>query len=91
MLAVQLVLTALFLALTVLTTQRAKVQVIKCSSLATLCALDKTARQHVGGINDLESLGKKAKVLGVRLERGSSGVALWLGIGRRSGQSDGPG
>ncbi|KAK0634213.1 hypothetical protein B0T14DRAFT_534127 [Immersiella caudata] len=82
MLAVQLVLTFIFLSLTMIATHRARMQVIKCSSLATLCALDKNTRGHVGGINDLDSLGKKAKMLGVRLERGSSGVALWLGTGR---------
>jgi hypothetical protein len=82
MLAVQLVLTFIFLGLTMLATHKAQMQVIKCSSLATLCALDKNARGHVGGINDLDSLGKKARMFGVRLERGSSGVALWLATGR---------
>ncbi|KAK0654739.1 hypothetical protein B0T16DRAFT_432514 [Cercophora newfieldiana] len=85
MLAVQLVLTFLFLGLTMLATHKAQMQVIKCSSLATLCALDKNSRGHVGGINDLDSLAKKAKMIGVKLERGSSGVALWLGMGRGRG------
>jgi len=83
MLAVQLALTLIFLVLTIYTTHQAQMQVIKCSSLATLCALDKGARGHVGGINDLDSLGKKARMVGVRLERGSGGVAVWLGMGRR--------
>ncbi|KAK0725856.1 hypothetical protein B0H67DRAFT_571729 [Lasiosphaeris hirsuta] len=82
MLAAQLVLTTVFLVLTATATHRARMQVIKSSSLATLCALDKATRQHVGGINDLDSLNQKAKMLGVRLERGSSGVALWLGMRR---------
>ena len=83
MLAVQLVLTFVFLGLTMYATHRARMQVIKCSSLATLCALDKNARGHVGGIHDLDSLRKKSSMVGVRLERGSSGVGLWLGVGRR--------
>lgn len=89
MLASQLVLTAVFLAFTMLSTRRAHMQVIKCSSLATLCALDKTTRQHVGGINDLDSLEQKAKMLGVHLERNSSGVALWLGVRRSDGTVEG--
>ncbi|KAK1757952.1 hypothetical protein QBC47DRAFT_294676 [Echria macrotheca] len=86
MLASQLVLTTVFLTLTIVSTRRAQMQVIKCSSLATLCALDKKTRQHVGGINDLDSLEQKAKLLGVQLHRNSAGVALGLEM-RRPGAS----
>ena len=79
-LATQLALTALFLILTISATYTSRMQVIKSSSLATLCALDKSTHQYIGGFDDLEGLNKKAKDLGVRLERGSSGVALWLGM-----------
>lgn len=57
-----------------------RVQILKGSSLATLCGLDKASRKHLGGINDLETLNRRARDLSVRLERGSSGVALWLAM-----------
>ncbi|KAK5662134.1 hypothetical protein OQA88_8039 [Cercophora sp. LCS_1] len=79
MLAAQLLLTALFLVITITQTYLSRMQVIKNSSLATLCALDKTTRQQVGSFGDLDQLAKKAKDLEVRLERDKSGVALWLG------------
>ncbi|KAK3339719.1 hypothetical protein B0T25DRAFT_466605 [Lasiosphaeria hispida] len=90
MVAAQLVLTLLFLGMTVVTTHRAQMQVIKCSSLAMLCALDRNTRDHIGGINDLEGLKRKAKCLAVRLQRGGSGIALWLGMQRdgRSGSEE---
>ncbi|KAK1753682.1 hypothetical protein QBC47DRAFT_304021 [Echria macrotheca] len=87
MVAAQLGLTALFLVITMIYTHRAQMQVIKCSSLATLCALDSNTRGHIGGIDDLEGLKEKAKCLAVRLQRGASGIALWLGM-LRDGQSE---
>lgn len=84
MVAAQLALTALFLAITMASTYRSHMQVIKCSSLATMCALDKNTREHIGGIDDLEGLKEKAKCLTVRLQRGASGVALWLGMQREA-------
>ncbi len=86
MLATQVVLTTLFLILTVTTTYRAQMQVLKCSSLATLCALDKETREQVGGIEDINVLKKRAKKIKVNLERGESGAALWLGAPRRHGE-----
>ena len=80
MVAAQLVLTALFLGMTGVYTHRMHMQVIKASSLATLCALDKNTREHIGGINDLEGLKERAKCLAVRLQKGPSGIALWLGM-----------
>ncbi|KAK3337607.1 hypothetical protein B0T19DRAFT_481899 [Cercophora scortea] len=64
LLAAQLALTAVFLALTIARTHVARMQVIKSSSLATLCALDKATRQQVGGVHDLDALERKAKTLG---------------------------
>jgi hypothetical protein len=78
MLASQLFLTAVFLILTMMVTHTERIQVIKGSSLAPFCAMDWATRQHLGGINDLDALDQKSKELRVRLERGSSGVALWL-------------
>ena len=49
-----------------------------------MCALDKNTREHIGGIDDLEGLKEKAKCLTVRLQRGASGVALWLGMQREA-------
>jgi len=85
MVAAQLALTALFLVMTMVHTHRAEMQVIKCSSLATLCALDKNTREHIGDLDDLEGLKNKATCLTVRLQRGASGVALWLGMQRDGG------
>ena len=79
MLVAQLVLAGLFLVLTIVANSRARMQVIKCSSLGTLCALDETTRRGFGSIGDLDGLDEKARVLGVRLERDASGVALSLG------------
>ncbi|KAH7117406.1 hypothetical protein EDB81DRAFT_916196 [Dactylonectria macrodidyma] len=80
MLATQLLLTALFLAVTILTTHSAHLQVMKSSSLATVCGLDEASRKHLGGISDFETLNKRAKCLKISLERGGSGIPLWLGI-----------
>ncbi|KAK3695708.1 hypothetical protein B0T22DRAFT_369542 [Podospora appendiculata] len=82
LLAAQLGLTAVFLGLTIARTRAARMQVIKSSSLATLCALDKATRLQVGGLHDLVALERQARTVGVKLERGSSGVALWLGMRR---------
>ncbi|KAK0644005.1 hypothetical protein B0T16DRAFT_333678 [Cercophora newfieldiana] len=79
MLAVQLLLTAVFLIFTVTKTYKLRMQVIKNSSLATLCALDETTRQQIGSFGDLDGITRKAKDLEVRLERDEKGVALWLG------------
>ena len=79
MLAVQLLLTTMFLAATIAETYASRMQVIKSSSLATLCALDRTTRRRVGGLGDIDELTKGAKDTEVRLERDASGVALWLG------------
>ncbi|KAK4445359.1 hypothetical protein QBC34DRAFT_451388 [Podospora aff. communis PSN243] len=84
MVAVQLALTALFLILTMVFTHRAHMQVIKCSSLATLVALDGNTRDHIGGIDDLEGLKENAPRLAVRLQRGTNGIAVWLGMMRHS-------
>jgi len=80
LLEAQIALTTLFLALTILETHRKRAQILKGSSLATLCALDEQTRQHVGSINDLEMVNRKAKSVGVRLEVGASGTGLWLGM-----------
>ncbi len=78
MLASQLFLTAIFLVLTIAVTRAERIQVIKGSNLAALSALDPATRQHLGDIDNLDALNGKAKTVKVRLERGSSGVALWL-------------
>jgi len=68
MLAGQLLLTTLFLIFTIVETYRLRMQVIKNSSLATLCALDETARQEVGSIGDLDLLTRRTNEMEVRLE-----------------------
>ncbi|KAH6856284.1 hypothetical protein B0I37DRAFT_366999 [Chaetomium sp. MPI-CAGE-AT-0009] len=75
-LAAQLILTGAFLIFTVSATRRARMQVVKCSSLALLYALDEPTRQCVGSIKDLESMTQMARMAGVRLERSTSQMAL---------------
>ncbi|KAK3998126.1 hypothetical protein QBC44DRAFT_254497, partial [Cladorrhinum sp. PSN332] len=69
MLATQLVLTGVFLGITMGVTCRARLQVVKNSSLATLCALDEEIRRGAGGVGCLEGSQKWAKGVGVHLER----------------------
>ncbi|KAL1843056.1 hypothetical protein VTJ49DRAFT_3191 [Mycothermus thermophilus] len=61
MLSTQLVLTGIFLAVTVAATRAERVQVLKGSSLAALCALDGDAREKLEGIDGLDGLGRRAK------------------------------
>lgn len=82
MLATQLFLTAVFLVLTIVATRAERLQIIKGSNLAALCAMDPATRRHVGNIDDLDALTQRAKTLRVRIERGSSGVAVWLRMRR---------
>lgn len=79
MLGVQLLLAAIFLTLIIARTYVLRMQVIKNSSLATLCALDKNTRQQIGSFGDLDGLSKRARHIEVKLERDKDGVALWLG------------
>ncbi|KAL2267264.1 hypothetical protein VTJ83DRAFT_4541 [Remersonia thermophila] len=82
MLATQLVLTGVFLAVTVVVTRAERVQVLKGSSLAALCVLDRDARERLGGVDSLAGLGKRAKEVKLRLERDAGG-RVWL---RRDGE-----
>lgn len=79
MLAVQLGLTLFFLAAVITRTMATRVQVLKGSSLATLSGLDNESRSMLGGIQNSHNLKERATALRVRLERGLSGMALWLG------------
>jgi hypothetical protein len=83
LLAVQLVLASLFLIAIIVETRVARLQILKGSTLATMCALDGAARDAVGGIGNFDGMRKKANALGVRLERGASGTALWLATSSR--------
>ena len=48
-----------------------------------MCALDKDTRQVLGDINDFDKLHERARTAKVRLERRSSGIAVWLGQKQR--------
>lgn len=87
LLAAQLFLTSLFLVAIVIETRLARVQILKGSTLATMCALDGTARGSIGGISDFKVLNDAAQKLGVKLERGSAGTAIWLAPVCRSNQA----
>src|SRR5687767_12352007 len=72
MLITQLVLTSLFLVSVVIETWIARVQILKGSTLATMCALDGAARNIVGGISDLNAMKERARTLGLVLEQGGN-------------------
>lgn len=77
----ELALALAFLAGSVVATARARLQVIKGSSLATMVALtDQSIRMRLGGIDDLDGLEERAGKVTVRMERGVSGVGLGLGL-----------
>lgn len=78
MLAAQLFLTSLFLVSVLIETWIARVQILKGSTLATMCALDSAARNAVGGIGQLAELDKRAKSLGVALDHVSGQDLLRL-------------
>lgn len=70
MLAAQLVLTGVFLGATAGITGRARMHVVKSSSLATLCALDEATRRVAAGeVRDLRRLKVWARGAGVRLDQ----------------------
>lgn len=79
MLASQILLTSVFFACVVVSTHRSGIQILKGTSIATLCGLDKMTRRRLGDISDLSGLNNAAEKTAVRLERGSAGTALWLG------------
>ena len=85
MLAAQLALTLVFIVATIVSTRASGVQILKGSSLATMCGLDKNTRKYLGDINDLKKLGGRAEDVRVRMEKGSSGMALWLAMEKKSG------
>ena len=60
----------------------ARMQILKESSLASLCALDEHTRRHLGGIHDLEATSLRAAKTNVKLERKASGIALSLSMGQ---------
>ena len=78
MLGAQLVLTSAFLLAIMWESWRARIQILKSSTLATMCAMDSTGRDAVGGIVNGSDMEKRAKELGVRLGRAPVGDALWL-------------
>lgn len=79
-LLIELLSATVFLASVVLATRRARMQVIKGSSLGAMCALDGLARRRLGSIDDCEGLNRRARHMDVRLQRGVSGVAMWLAM-----------
>ena len=74
----ELLLSTLFLAGTIIVTKRSRLQIMKSSSLATMCALDEPTRRRLGDIHDLDAVEKAARRTDVRLERAVSGMGMWL-------------
>jgi hypothetical protein len=76
-LAVQVCLTIVVLIFTMIATCRSHMQILKGSSLATMCALNEKAKAKLGGVGDMDTLKSKAKELNVKLQRGAAGeIAL---------------
>jgi hypothetical protein len=48
-------------------------QILKGSSLATMCALSPGIKIQLGGMGDMEGVKQRAKGISVRLERGADG------------------
>jgi hypothetical protein len=77
-LCLELLLSTLFLVGTIVVTKRSRMQVIKTSSLATMCALDEPTRRRLGEMHDMAAVEDAARRTDVRLEKAASGVAVWL-------------
>ena len=67
-----------FLVGTLVGTWRARMEVTKMSSLATMCALDDSTRQYLEGSYNFNDMKNQAKAMVVSLDRGGSGVRLGL-------------
>ncbi len=73
MLVAQLSLVMLFFVATVAQTYMSRMQVIKGSTLATMCALDSETRAALGDSKDPGGISRRAADMSVRLERGGGG------------------
>jgi hypothetical protein len=60
-LAIQLCFTIIVLLCTIIATYRSRIQILKGSSLATMCALSQRVKTELGGVEDMNRLEKKAK------------------------------
>lgn len=86
-LASEFILSSAMLLATIMVTRRGRMQVMKASSLATMCALDDTTKRHLSGASDFGGMCKRAAMTRVRLEGGEPGLGLRLTMeqqGRRS-------
>jgi hypothetical protein len=77
-LAGQLGLTIIVLLFTIVATYRSRMQILKGSSLATMCALSQGVKYDLGGMEDMERLKSRAKGIKVGLERGADGEVRGL-------------
>jgi len=73
LLAAQLGLTIIVLLFTIVATYRSRMQILKGSSLATMCALSQGVRTQLGGMENMERLKERAQGTSVKLERGTDG------------------
>ncbi len=89
LLAAQLSLVLVFFVATVAQTYASRMQILKGSAFATMCALDGDTRAALGSIDELGALGRRAGALKVRLQRGGAGDGVASGLTRDSGQLKG--
>ena len=78
LLVVQLGLTIIVLLFTIVATNRSRMQILKGNSLATMCALTQEVKTKLGGMENMERLKGRAKVMMVELERGADGKVMGL-------------
>jgi hypothetical protein len=78
-----------FLAATVVATHNGGLQILKSSSIATLCVLDDRARDYLGPVGDINELSSFAGRLKVKIEPGNS-VKL-VGVDARQRETYGGG
>jgi hypothetical protein len=78
MLAIQLALASVILALTVAMTRCDGIQPLKDSSIATICSVDPATRAALGSMDDFTGTKRTAAKTDVRLKRNRSGLAVNL-------------
>ncbi|KAH6651930.1 hypothetical protein BKA67DRAFT_660709 [Truncatella angustata] len=82
LIATQLVLASAFLTATIIMTKRARIQILKNSTLPMMLALNEADKSEFNEIHGIHTLNDKAKLMRVKLERCVGGVGLWLGLAK---------
>jgi hypothetical protein len=81
----QILLASAFLTTVIWMTRRARVQILKSSTLPIMLALNPQAQRDMSGMLEVQTLADRARGVRVKLERGVGGVGLWLGLAHNTG------